>query len=119
LDESEDIEHRFVDVEVVKSSIRNGSFCQSLHIASFYLCQELIAGRAPSEPGVNGHKVRQATAKPSASRQRERAETARAALSLSDTKFEFRASHGPNDAARRCTKSASHPHDRTLMIAPS
>jgi ADP-ribose pyrophosphatase YjhB (NUDIX family) len=66
LDESEKIEHEFVEVDVVKSSIRDGSFSQSLHIASFYLCQELIGSRGASAPGVDGHRERHAAAQPSA-----------------------------------------------------
>jgi 8-oxo-dGTP pyrophosphatase MutT (NUDIX family) len=67
LDESEEIEHDFLDVEAIKSSIRDGSFSQSLHIASFYLCQEHMASRSSSEPGVDGHEDRHSASEPSAS----------------------------------------------------
>jgi ADP-ribose pyrophosphatase len=45
LDEAEEIEHAFVTPDEAKSKIRDGTFSQSLHIASFYLCLEHLSAR--------------------------------------------------------------------------
>jgi 8-oxo-dGTP pyrophosphatase MutT (NUDIX family) len=48
-DESEEIVHELLDVAVIRAGIRDGSFSQALHIASFYLCQEFLAQRQDRE----------------------------------------------------------------------
>ncbi|HET7545428.1 MAG TPA: NUDIX hydrolase [Polyangiaceae bacterium] len=45
LDDSEEIVHELVEVAAIRSAIREGSFSQALHIASFYLCQDFLAER--------------------------------------------------------------------------
>jgi 8-oxo-dGTP pyrophosphatase MutT (NUDIX family) len=42
LEDSEDIVHQFLDLQALKVSIRDGSFSQALHVASFYLCLEFL-----------------------------------------------------------------------------
>jgi ADP-ribose pyrophosphatase len=46
LDESEEIVHEFSSISGIKAGIRDGSFSQALHIASFYLGLELLQSRA-------------------------------------------------------------------------
>ena len=45
LDAGEAIEHRFLTQAEVAARIGDGLFGQALHIASFYLCQELLRAR--------------------------------------------------------------------------
>jgi 8-oxo-dGTP pyrophosphatase MutT (NUDIX family) len=47
LEDSEEIEHEFLDISAIKTGISQGSFSQALHIAGFYLCQEFLAARDP------------------------------------------------------------------------
>jgi 8-oxo-dGTP pyrophosphatase MutT (NUDIX family) len=42
LDDSEEIAHALVRISTIKAGIRDGSFSQALHIASFYLCLEFL-----------------------------------------------------------------------------
>jgi len=48
LEDSEDIVHELVELQAIKASIRDGSFLQALHIASFYLCLEFLELREAS-----------------------------------------------------------------------
>jgi ADP-ribose pyrophosphatase len=52
LDESEQLSHQFLALDELKESVRAGLFSQALHIASFYLCQELFASRGAREAGA-------------------------------------------------------------------
>jgi 8-oxo-dGTP pyrophosphatase MutT (NUDIX family) len=49
LDEGEELSHQFLSLDELKVSIREGLFSQALHIASFYLCQELMASRSAEQ----------------------------------------------------------------------
>jgi 8-oxo-dGTP pyrophosphatase MutT (NUDIX family) len=49
LDEAEQISHQFLTVKELKAKIREGLFSQALHIASFFLCQEVVASRSARE----------------------------------------------------------------------
>jgi len=51
LDDSEEIEHQFMDSGAVKVQIAAGVFSQSLHIASFFLCLDFLADRRRSALG--------------------------------------------------------------------
>jgi ADP-ribose pyrophosphatase len=42
IEDSEDILHELVELQAIKAGIREGSFSQALHIASFYLCLEFL-----------------------------------------------------------------------------
>jgi ADP-ribose diphosphatase len=45
LDDAEEIEHQFLEIAAIRSSIQSGSFSQALHIAGFYLCLEFMEQR--------------------------------------------------------------------------
>jgi 8-oxo-dGTP pyrophosphatase MutT (NUDIX family) len=42
LEDSEEIAHELAEISAIKAGIRDGSFSQALHIASFYLCLEFL-----------------------------------------------------------------------------
>jgi ADP-ribose pyrophosphatase len=48
LDASEEIEHAFLAPEQIKALIRQGTFAQSMHVATFYLCLDYLASRENS-----------------------------------------------------------------------
>jgi len=45
LDAAEEIEHDFLEPAHIKALIRQGTFSQSMHVATFYLCLDYLATR--------------------------------------------------------------------------